>query len=83
MTDRDRWIVRNAALAIAGLMVVSVLGGCVPYRYSQPNGGYYSQPNGGYYSQPDGGYRNQSGRYAPSRNDVRPFPDRLQQGSYH
>ena len=67
MTDRDRWIVRNAALAIAGFMVVSVLGGCVTYRYRQP----------------DGGYRSQFDHYAPSRNDMRPFPDHLQQGSYH
>jgi hypothetical protein len=38
MTDRDKRIIRNAALAILGAIAVSSLGGCIGYGYN--DGGY-------------------------------------------
>jgi hypothetical protein len=66
MTSRDRRIVRNATLTIVALLAVSVVGGCVPYRYGQPVDSYRSQPDQhAPYGQPGNGYRSQPDQYAP------------------
>jgi hypothetical protein len=59
MTDRDKRIIRNAALAILGTIAVSTLGGCVGYGYGDGGyrGGAYqgAEYHGGGYD--GGGYR--------------------------